>query len=67
MKKVEKKLKIIQNILKKYLTLYNKSVIIYSGGEEMDDIIKIVVLATTIIKFITAIVELKTTNTKRGN
>lgn len=33
----------------------------------MDDVIKIVVLATAIIKFATAIVELKSTNQKRGN
>lgn len=33
----------------------------------MDDIIKIVVLATAIINFTKAIVELKATNTKRGN
>lgn len=58
---IEKNNKKIEKILKKYLTLYNKSVIIYSGGEEMDDIIKIVVLATTITKLVTEIVKLITT------
>lgn len=48
-------------MLKKYLTLQLINGIIYSGGEGMDDIIKIVVLATTIINFAKAIVELITT------
>ena len=48
-------------MLKKYLTLQVFNGIIYSGGEEMDDIIKIVVLATTIINFAKAIVKLITT------
>lgn len=48
-------------MLKKYLTLQVFNGIIYSGGEGMDDIIKIVVLATTIINFAKAIVELITT------
>lgn len=57
----EKNNKKIEKILKKYSTSYNISVIIYSGGEEMDDIIKIVVLATTITKLVTEIVKLITT------
>ena len=57
----EKNNKKIEKILKKYSTLYNISVIIYSGGEEMDDIVKIVVLATTITKLVTEIVKLITT------
>lgn len=48
-------------MLKKYLTLQLINGIIYSGGEGMDDIIKIVVLATTITKFATEIVKLITT------
>lgn len=66
MRRVEKKFKKNEKNLKKYLTIYNKSVIIYSGGEEMDEKEK-VLLIVAIVNLTTAIVKLVDTFKKRGN
>lgn len=61
-----RKIKIFWKILKKHLTIYNTCVIIYSGGEEMDEKEK-VLLIVAIVNLTTAIVKLVDTFKKRGN